>query len=87
MLKEYRFEKFVDKVTSTDGYLTDTKAYYKLNEHWINAVVYNLLYNRAIKNGYKVISNKTKHRVYEKCKYYKAEEFEYEIILSKERTI
>lgn len=83
MLKEYRFEKFVDKVTSTDGYLTDTKAYYKVNEHWVNAVVYNMLYNRAIKKGYQCISNNTEHRIYENGKYHKAEEFEYEIVLSK----
>lgn len=86
MLKEYRFEKFVDKVTSADCHLIDTKTYYKLNEHWINAVVYRLLYDRAIAKGYRCITNNTKHHVYEKCKYYKAEEFEYEIVLSKERT-
>lgn len=84
MLKEYRFEKFVNKVTSTDGYLTDTKAYYKLNEHWINVVVYNILYNRAISKGYRCILNNTKHHVYERRKYYTAEEFEYEIVLSNE---
>ena len=81
MLKEYRFEKFVNIVTGNS--IIDKKNYYRVNEHWVNAVIYKLLYDRAISKGYRVIEDGEKHHVYEKGKYYKAEEFEYEIVLSK----
>lgn len=86
MLKEYRFERFVDEVTSKYNSIIDTKTYYKVNERWVNAIVYHLLYDRAISKGYRWTEDNTKHRVYENGKYYKAEEFEYEIILSKKGT-
>lgn len=85
MLKEYRFEKFVNKVTSKCNSIIDTKTYYKVNERWVNAVVYSLLLDRAISKGYKSIKDNSDYRVYENGKYYKAEEFEYCITLSKER--
>lgn len=53
MLKEYRFEKFINIVTGKNISLTDTRKYYRVNEHWVNAVVYELLYDRAIARGYK----------------------------------
>lgn len=86
MLKEYRFEKFLDIVTSKCDSIIDKKVYYKVNEHWVNAVVYNLLYDRAIQKGYRCIQDNTEHHIYENGKYYKAEEFEYKIVLLKKGT-
>lgn len=86
MLKEYRFERFINIVTSRCNSIIDKKIYYRVNEHWVNAVIYKLLYDRAISRGYRVAEYNTEHRVCENCKYYKAEEFEYEIVLSKKGT-
>ena len=84
MLKEYRFEKFMNLVTGRlNKPIIDKKIYYRVNEHWVNAVVYQLLYDRAISKGYRCTEDNTEHRIYENGKYYKAEEFEYEIVLSK----
>ncbi len=82
MLKEYRFEKFMNLVVGKSS-ITDKKIYYKVNEHWVNGVIYQLLYDRAISKGYRCTEDTTKHHVYENGKYYTAEEFEYEIVLSK----
>ena len=87
MLKEYRFEKYEDRVTGKHNSIVDTKTYYKVNEHWVNVVVYQLLYDRAIEKGFKHSSDGFEHRVYENGKYYKAESFEYNVVLSKERNI
>lgn len=84
MLKEYRFEKFVNKVTSKCNDIeSDKKVYCKVNEHWVNPVIAQLLYDRAISRGYKIISKSEKYQVYEDCKYYTAGEVEYKIVLSK----
>ena len=83
MLKEYRFEKFVNVVAGKCNSITDTKTYYRVNEHWVNAIVLDLLYDRAIARGYKNVEDSNKRIVHEDCKYYRVTEFEIRKVLSK----
>ena len=83
MLKEYRFERFENIVTSKYNSIVDKKVYYRVNEHWVNAVIYSLLVSKAISKGYQYTEDNSNHHIYENGKYYKAEEFEYHITLSR----
>lgn len=86
MLKEYRFEKFVNIIRSKcDSIEDDKKVYCRTNEHWMNSVIFQLLYDRAVSKGYKIISRSEKYKEHKDCKYYTAGELKYEIVLLNER--